>query len=246
MISRPSSAIEPPFAAAKTRQRLDQFDLSVPIDACDAENFASSHLKREWAEAWTPQIVDREPDLAFGHGTVSGRRDDVPPDHHFRELLSGHRADRRASRHSTRAQHDDAIADLENLRKLVADEHDALSFRAQPAKDRNEFGDLTRRQIGSRLVEDQQFRFAQERFEDFDALATTERQISDDRVGIEIEPKPPARLAYARCDLGSLKNPSCLRPTEHHVFEDRHRLDQHEVLMDHGDARRHRLGGAMK
>ena len=80
----------------------------------------------------------------------------------------------------------------------MGDEDDALALAAQPREDGEQFGDLGRREIGGRLVQDQQFRVAQHRLEDFDPLPAAERQIGDARDGIEIEAEALAGLADAR------------------------------------------------
>ena len=174
--------------------------------------------------------------MRMGHG-------DVAPDHHLRELGFGHVANRGATRDAAIAQHDDPVADIEHFRQLVADEHDPFAFRAQAAKDREEIGDLGRREVGGRLVEDQKFRITQRRLQDFDALAPPKRQARDHRVGLKVESEALAHFAHARGDLGALQDAARARPAQHDVLDYAHRFDQHEMLVDHRDAGRHRFGG---
>ena len=57
--------------------------------------------------------------------------------------------------------------------------------------------------------------------------------------------RPKRRLASRTCAAMAavlITRPACW-PAEHHVLHHRHRLDQHEVLVNHRDAGRHRLAG---
>ena len=107
------------------------------------------------------------------------RRRDVASDHHRRELGPRDVADARASGDASQPQNDDAIADIEDFRQLVGDENDALPFGPEPPEDRQQFGNFARREIGGRLVEDQQLRVAQHRLEDLDPLPASKRQVGD-------------------------------------------------------------------
>ena len=174
---------------------------------------------------------------------MRARRADGAPDHHLRQFAAAGAGDRRPAGDATVAQHDDLVADLEHLGQLVGDEHDPLPLAPQPTQDRQQVGDLARREIGGRLVEDQQFGFAQDRLEDLDALATAERKVGDAGIGIEVEAEAPARLADALGHRRCPQHAARLRPAEHDILDDAHRVDQHEVLVDHGDAGGHRLAG---
>ena len=146
---------------------------------------------------------------------------------------------------SRRPQDDDTVADFEDLGQFVGDEDDARAFRAQPAKDREQVGDLARREVGGRLVEDQEVRLAQHSFQDFDPLPAAEREVRDHRIRLEIEAEAAARLANALRHFPAPQEPARRRPPEHDILDHAHRLDQHEVLMDHRDARRHGVRRAM-
>ncbi len=232
--------------SAQARERLREFDLAVSVDAGDAEDLAAAHLERQRAEALPLQALDDEPRGGALPRRSSGmRRRRVAPDHHFRQLRPGHVADLGAARDAASAQDDNPVADVEHFRQFMTDEDDALAFPAQTTKDAQKVGDLARRQIGCRLVQDQQFRFPKDRFQNFDALAAPERQVRDHGVGIEIEAEATTGFAHPRSDFASLQQAPRLGPAEHDILDHAHRFDQHEMLMDHRDARRHRLGGAM-
>ena len=174
---------------AETRKRLREFDLTVAVDAGDAEYLAAAHVECNRADTRPFEAIDPQPRGALRRYASYVRNRGVAPDHHFGESGLGHLTDRRAAGDAAGAQHDDAIADVEHLWQFMRYEDDALPLPAQPPKDRQEIGNLTRREIGSRLVEDQQFGFAQHRLEDFDTLSPPERQVGDHGVGSRLRPK---------------------------------------------------------
>ncbi len=69
----------------------------------------------------------------------------------------------------------------------MSDEDDALPFGSEPPEDRQKLGNLARREIGSRLVENQQLRVAKHSLEDLDPLPASKRQVRNQRVRIEAE-----------------------------------------------------------
>ena len=73
------------------------------------------------------------------------------------------------------------------------------------------------------------------------SLPAAERKVADERFRVEVEPVAPAGLAYLAGDLRCRQPAAGPLPTEHDVLGDRHRLDQHELLVDHADAERDRL-----
>ena len=98
---------------------------------------------------------------------------------------------------------------------------------------------LGRGEHAGRLVEDQDVAFAVERLQDLDPLLQADRQLADDRVGIDLElvflleplqlrPRLGQRRAEQRPVLGA----------EDDVLEHGEGLDQHEMLVDHADAGR--------
>ena len=123
----------------------------------------------------------------------------------------------------------------------MGDEDDALPLRPQSPQDRQQLGDFARREIGGRLVEDHELRVAQHGFQDLDPLPAAERQVGDKRVRIETKSEAEALLADAPGHFASAQDAARLRPAEHDVLDHRHGVDQHEMLMDHRDAARHRV-----
>ena len=136
-------------------------------------------------------------------------------------------------------QNDDAIADIQDFRQLVGDEDNAFAFGPKSPEDRQQLGDFARREIGGRLIEDQQTRVAEHRLEDLDPLPASERQVRDKRVRIKAEAIAKALLSHPPGHFAPAQDAASLRPAEHDVLDHRHRVHQHEMLMDHRDAAGH-------
>ena len=168
---------------------------------------------------------------------------EIAPNHHLGEPGPARPGDRRATGHAAIPQHHHFVADLQDFGQFVGDEDDALPLCAQAAKNRQQIGDFSRREVRGRLIEDQEFGVAQDCLEDLDALPAAQRQRGDERGGVEVETETPACFPHLRRDGGGSDNAPRLLPAEHHVLDHRHRLDQHEVLVNHRDAGRHRLAG---
>ena len=112
-----------------------------------------------------------------------------------------------------------------------------LPSALQVLEDAEQVVGLGGRQHARRLVEDQDVALAVERLEDLDALLEADRELADDRVGVDVElvlllqplqlgPRLGERRAQERAVLGA----------EDDVLEHGEVLDQHEVLVHHADA----------
>ena len=158
----------------------------------------------------------------------------------------GHLTDRRAAGDAAGAQHDDAIADVEHLWQFVGDEDDALALPRAAARRivrRSATSLGARLEVGSSRISNSASRSTALRISTRCRRPSGRSAIT--RVGIEVEAEALAGLADARGHLVALQQAARVGPAEHHVLDDAHRLDQHEMLMDHRDARRHRVGGSM-
>ncbi len=128
----------------------------------------------------------------------------------------------------------------------MGDQDHGLALAAQRAQHGEQLVGLLRRQHAGRLVEDQDLGAAIERLQDLDPLLQPDRQVVDQRVGIDRQPvglreigQRPARrreaVAQQRALLGA----------EHDVLQHAEIVDQHEVLVHHADPGLDRiLGGA--
>ena len=139
---------------------------------------------------WLPCSVEI---LGNQHGLARVRRwavdaqRDRAADHHLGQLRRGRlrgfaRADRPAP-----ANHRHPVADRRHLAQLVGDEDDRVATLAQPVEDVVELVDLLRGQQRGRLVQDQRLPALIERAQDLDPLLHPDRQVADDRVGIDVE-----------------------------------------------------------
>ena len=148
--------------------------------------------------------------------------------------------------HLALAHHRDVVGDRHDLAQLVGDQNHGAALVAQVAQDPEQVVRLLRGQHAGRLVEDQDAGAAEQRFEDLDALLDAHGQIGDAGIQIDLE----AVFPLQRCDLlaraaDALGQGQAALGAEQQVLQDRERLDQHEVLVDHADARPDRILGAV-
>ena len=89
-----------------------------------------------------------------------------------------------------------------------------------------------------RLVENQDLGVTVERLEDLCALLHPDREVLDDRLGIDVEAVSPRGLAQLLVRAGVIEHgPRADRlEAEHDVLGDGEDGHEHEVLMDHADA----------
>ena len=114
------------------------------------------------------------------------------------------------------------------------------------AHDAHQLVGLLRREHRGRLVEDEHPRVAGERLDDLDALLHADGEVVDERVGVDVEAEPLGDLAHLRARRRQVEPPAGLRllVAEHDVLGDGEDGDEHEVLVHHADAGRHRVAGA--
>ena len=186
-------------------------------------------MKATTGEVLEPQ--DRLTDLDLGPLEAEQHR---PADHHLGELRLRRRRRRGFPDDGPAAEHRDAIRDLEHLIELVADEHDGLPVRPEPAEVLEEVARLRRGQDGRRLVQDQDLDASVEGFQDLDALLLADREVFHGRVRIDLEPVRVGELLHLSLGLVVLEDRTAL-VAEDHVLGDGERVHQHEVLVDHPD-----------
>ena len=119
----------------------------------------------------------------------------------------------------------------------MGDEEDGDAVALEDREDLEQTVRLLRREHPGRLVEDQDARAPEKGLEDLDPLLETDRQLSDQRIGIDVEPVGGAQVGQPGSRrLLSLGEQGAAFAPEHHVLEHGHRGDQHEVLVHHADA----------
>ena len=143
---------------------------------------------------------------------------------------------RRSPDHLAVAQHDDLVADLQHLAQLVRDEDDRLALRPQPAHHvragRATSGGL-RLDVGSSRTSRSAPRISALR------ISTRWRcraAAADHRLGIKVEAVGALARADQRRRRAAAQPAAGRSPAEHDVLGHRHRIHQHEMLVDHADA----------
>src|SRR5205814_5949717 len=117
-----------------------------------------------------------------------------------------------------------------------------FALRSHPAKNGKEFLDLLRRQHGRRLVENEQICVTIKSLEQLDTLLLSDREILDERARVDLE----FQFVRKRLDtaIGLFEIDVQRRTglgTENDILSNRHRVDQHKMLMHHANAERDRI-----
>ena len=187
------------------------------------------------------QAVDRKPHRRRpGDGLRRPQLAQLGADHHARQprrrlLLWIALADDLAV-----AKDRGVVTDRPYLLEAVADVEDGALFRGESLQRHEQLVGLLRRQDGCRLVHDDQPRLLQQAADDLDPLPLADRQIGDDRIGIERQ----AVFLRDRSDpVLECAEPggSCQRQRD--VLGDSQRVEQREVLKNHADAETPGRGG---
>ena len=146
------------------------------------------------------------------------------------------------------ADHRDGVGDGLDLAQLVGDEDDRGAGVAQLAHDVQQFVGFLRGQHGGRLVKDQHLGVADQCLDDFHALLHANRQVLDQRIGINAEPVAIGDLADAGAGLLEVQDAgrAGVLVAQGDVLGDREDGDEHEVLVHHADAGGHGIAGAVE
>ena len=94
---------------------------------------------------------------------------------------------RRLAHNLSTSNHRDLVGDRAHFAQLVGDEHDRRPRIGELTHDRHQLIRLLRGQHGRRLIQDENLRLTRQRLDDLDALLRTNRQILDQRIGIQVE-----------------------------------------------------------
>ena len=224
---------------------LEQLALAVALDGGDAEDLARTHGQR--------QAVHRRQAAVVLHGQVfhadllrAGRAG------LFQLVIEHGAADHHGGQHAlidvfrllhadefSLAHHADAVGDGHDLIELVRDKDDGHTALADDAPDDGEqLVRLLRGEHGGRLVEDQDFRAAVQRFQNFHALLQADARLGDDGVRVDRQAvflHKAARFALGRALVEEQAEPA--RLTAHDdVLRHGKRRHEHEVLVHHADA----------
>ena len=237
---------------AQARQGLDQLVLAVAGDPRDSEDLARTDIEADPLDGLVSAVVrdmqvrDDESRLGRVRFTAVDDELDVAADHQRRQIvLVGLRRNPRAH-HLAPPDDRDPVGDLEHLVQLVADEDDRVTLGGEASEDLEDLLGLLRRQHGGRLVEDEDPCLPVERLEDLHPLLPADRQRADLDIGVDVEPEPLAELDDPAIGLVPIEEDRVRHRllAEEDVVGDRQHRDQHEVLVDHADPARDRVGRA--
>ncbi len=160
-------------------------------------------------------------DVAAGHGARDGGLVEL--------------GDRAAGDHAPGAHHGEALADVEHLAHLVADEQHRDAARLDVAHHAEQGGDLASGQGGGRLVHDQQARVGRQRPGDGDQLPSGGGQAVGGGIEIEMHAEPLHRGLRMRAHAPPADDPAPVAQlvADRQVLGDGQVPEQREVLIDH-------------
>ena len=144
--------------------------------------------------------------------------------------------------HLAPAHHGHPVGDGHHLPQLVRHQQHGAALAAQRAQHAEQVVRLLRRQHAGRLVQDQHAGAAIQGAQDLDPLLPAHRQVAHARIRVHAQAVLPAqpRQPGPRLLGTPRQQPPALRP-EHHVFQHREAVHQHEVLVNHADAQPDRV-----
>jgi hypothetical protein len=183
----------PTDLAAHTCNRLNEFTLSVALDASDPEYLTGSDLDGEPIDGLhasvvvDTQAVDTQRDLTGPRLSFLDFKHYVSTNHQIRQGLLGCRGWIRGSCYSSVPENRNAVRHSENLAQLVRDEDDRLAVIDKVANDGEELINFAWGQHSRRLVEDQDVSVAEQCLDKLYTLLLADRQITDLCVGVDNE-----------------------------------------------------------
>ena len=243
---RPASKQDAPAGGRpEPGQRFQEFALSVARHSRDTDDFSCPDRERDPAHPPRPplvahaQVLHRE-QVSAGTRLALLDPEKHPPSHHqLRELGHGGFGRVAVSDHRSLAHHRDPVGHRHDLPQLVGDQDDRLPLFLQPAQDPEEVIGLLRGECAGRFVQNQDFGPAVQRLQDLHPLLQAHRQVAHHRVRRHFERIVLRELRQhpTRALLPGDEQRSVLRP-ENQVLDHGEGVHQHEVLVDHADARR--------
>lgn len=135
------------------------------------------------------------------------------------------------------AQDGHRVGQGQGLLELVGDDEDGLAALLEPAQHLEQVRDLLRREHGRGLVQDEDLRLAVEGLEDLHALLGAHGEVLHLFPRVDVQAVFLGQGLHVRDGLFEVKAASLLRlVAEDHVLGHGHGLNEHEVLVHHGDA----------
>jgi len=233
-------------------ESFDQFALAVSLHAGDTEDFALPDGEVHAADLFEAAVPSHPERIDFEDG-VAGRRlprlaveQHVPSDHHPRQFLLGGLLGAHGADGLSVPENGDVVGDSQRLVQLVRDEDERATGRREFVHHVEQTPDLLGREDGGRFVEDEYLGPSVEALDDFDALASAEVEVPYRNVEIPVHVEVVARAYLLDVSAGGrlvYKSVFGWFVAQNDVLEDGHRFHQLEVLVNHPDARVHRVSG---
>ena len=233
---------------ADAGQRVQQLGLAVAGDPGDAQDLARPHREADPLDPRHALVAGDHEVAHLQHRLARPRRPLLDPqqhlaaDHQLGQLLLAGLGGLAVRHHRPGAHDADLVGHRHDLAQLVGDQDDGAPLRLEVAQDAEQMVGLLRRQHAGGLVQDQDAGAAEQGLEDLDPLLHAHGQARHRRVEVDLEP-----IVALECrDLGprprgTVGEREAALGTEQQVLQDRERLDQHEMLVDHADARPDRV-----
>ena len=221
------------------------------MHARDAEDLSLADVEAHAVEqgfsarAHERDVLDAERRLARRRRLFLDAQEHGAPDHHGGELLLGGLG-RGLPDHGPSADHGDPVRDRLDLSELVGDEDDGGPGVREPSHDFHEPVRLLWGEDGRRLVEDEQLRASGQCLDDLHSLLDADGQVFYLGVGIEVEAELSGPFLHEAAGLLAAKEPrdrvDRLESKGDGLGDGEHG-DEHEMLVDHSDARGDGVGG---
>ena len=222
-------------------QRVAQLLLATAGDACNAENLSRIGVKRKVFDAFRAgyaahrEVAHRKIGLYFAAlGAIQGELRRIA--HHIRGKLVGRNGLHiQLLNEFSLAQNRHLVGHGKKLVDLVADKHHAFAFVLHAAQHIKQAVSFLRGKHRGRLIQDQYFRAAIERLDDFHRLLFRNRHFGDFPVWIDMKAVLVNHCADFRAHLSAIKQNAALL-TQDNVLRGAEHIHQHKMLMNHADA----------
>ena len=223
---------------AQTHERLTQFGAPCTHQARHTQDFARLQGKGDAIDAAGDGEVAHAQDWRFGGDDGLGREGfaQVATDHAPRHLVLVQVCHRVQADHVAVAQHQHAVANLAHLAQLVRNKEDGSALGRKIAHDGKERVDLGARQHGGRFVHDQDARLLADRLGNLHHLLLRYAQVTYQCIRGNVGDKRSKEAAGFLAHALAVKY-ACtaqLAP-QVDIFVCAQRVDQVELLRDHGD-----------
>ena len=135
--------------------------------------------------------------------------------------------------------------------EFMRDENNGSTLLLQAAHNLYQLVGFLRGEHRGGFIQDQDFRVAKQRLDNFHALLGSHREVLDASIGIDVETETHRHLPYFFTCRVQVQHADSFRPlhgfeTQSHGLRHGKDRDQHEVLVHHPDPRCHRIGGVLE